>query len=301
MGNGGKWQWACQTEGFYIPRRFRSLATSDYTSPTPPLPCHVAGHVANLERNESRVWLFESPPRRTSALPPARLDAASFPRRRRAAPAAASEGTRPPPRLSFPRRRALLPAPRLSFRAAAASLLPAPRRSFPSRRASPSRAAAPLLPKPPPLRSFRAAAPLLPAPRLSFPRRRAAPSQAASAPSRAAPLLPAPPPRRSFPSRPRAAPSRAAAALLGRRPRTAPAAASEDLRAGTTRVGSRTRANGASPLAGRVIPPILLIRPIQHILGCGDDTCGMVEGDFAEWWSLVVRTAPRQLRKGPSS
>ncbi|KAK1695801.1 hypothetical protein QYE76_012498 [Lolium multiflorum] len=26
-----------------------------------------------------------------------------------------------------------------------------------------------------------------------------------------------------------------------------------------------------------------------------------VEGDFAEWWSLVVRTAPRQLRKGTSS
>jgi hypothetical protein len=26
-----------------------------------------------------------------------------------------------------------------------------------------------------------------------------------------------------------------------------------------------------------------------------------VEGDFAEWWSLVVRTAPRQLRKGISS
>ena len=25
------------------------------------------------------------------------------------------------------------------------------------------------------------------------------------------------------------------------------------------------------------------------------------EGDFAEWWSLVVRTAPRQLRKGTSS
>jgi hypothetical protein len=26
-----------------------------------------------------------------------------------------------------------------------------------------------------------------------------------------------------------------------------------------------------------------------------------VEGDFAEWWSLAVRTAPRQLRKGTSS
>ncbi|XP_047095402.1 uncharacterized protein LOC124707763 [Lolium rigidum] len=26
-----------------------------------------------------------------------------------------------------------------------------------------------------------------------------------------------------------------------------------------------------------------------------------VEGDFAEWWSLVVRTAPRQLRKDTSS
>ncbi|XP_071676698.1 uncharacterized protein [Lolium perenne] len=27
----------------------------------------------------------------------------------------------------------------------------------------------------------------------------------------------------------------------------------------------------------------------------------MLEGDFAEWWSLVAQTAPRQLRKGPSS
>jgi hypothetical protein len=27
----------------------------------------------------------------------------------------------------------------------------------------------------------------------------------------------------------------------------------------------------------------------------------MAEGDFAEWWSLTVRTAPRQLRKGTSS
>jgi hypothetical protein len=27
----------------------------------------------------------------------------------------------------------------------------------------------------------------------------------------------------------------------------------------------------------------------------------MVEGDFTEWWSLVVRTAPCQLRKGTSS
>jgi hypothetical protein len=27
----------------------------------------------------------------------------------------------------------------------------------------------------------------------------------------------------------------------------------------------------------------------------------MAEGDFAEWWSLAVRTAPRQLRKGTSS
>jgi hypothetical protein len=55
MGNGGKWQRACQTEGFYIPRRLRSLATSDYTSPTPPLPCHVAGHVANRIRTEYRT------------------------------------------------------------------------------------------------------------------------------------------------------------------------------------------------------------------------------------------------------
>jgi hypothetical protein len=55
MGNGGKWQRACQKEGFYIPRRLRSLATSDYTSPTPPLPCHVAGHVANRIRTEYRT------------------------------------------------------------------------------------------------------------------------------------------------------------------------------------------------------------------------------------------------------
>jgi hypothetical protein len=27
----------------------------------------------------------------------------------------------------------------------------------------------------------------------------------------------------------------------------------------------------------------------------------MVDGDFVEWWSLVVRTTPRQLRKGTSS